>query len=450
MTLEPFTLPDSVLLGAATAATQIEGGDTNNNWYHWYAAGRVKDGSDPSIACDHWNRVDEDTSLLRELGCHTYRMGVEWSRIEPTRGEIDEVAVEHYRDELRGLRDAGIVPLLTIYHFSHPLWFEQMGGWMSRHAVSCYLNFAELVVRRLGDLVEDWITINEPNIYLIFSRVMGLWPPGRKSVREYLRGRRHMVRAHRHAYEMIHRVSLELDRPTPRVGVAHHLRVFDPATDSLLDRTMARIFTLMSQDIFLGPMTGPPVKRSRRGPHGGSHGGPHSPGGNSPAPHPPKRWADFLGVNYYSRDIVRFSANPAIGFGRRMNLEGAPVNDMGWELYPEGLYRLVRHYAERYDLPVYITENGVCDSRDAFRARYIYDHLYQVHRLIEDGIDVRRYYYWTLTDNFEWTEGTTARFGLVYVDFDTQRRAPRESARFYAELCRARAVSQSMIERFVR
>ncbi len=425
MTIEPFSLPDDFLLGAATAATQIEGGDRNNNWYRWFESGHVKDGSDPSVACDHWNRVAEDTALLTELGCHTYRLGVEWSRIEPEPGRFDESAISHYREELQKLRDSGIVPLLTIYHFSHPLWFEAMGGWMSRRSIECYLRFAEVVVRRLGDLVDDWVTINEPNIYLVFGYVMGVWPPGRKSIRRFFRGRRHMVRAHRAAYEMIHRISTELGRPQPKVGVAHHLRVFDPATDRIADRFMARFYATMSQGIFVSAMTGTPGDGGRC-------------------------WADFVGVNYYSRDIVHFVPNPAIGFGRRMSLEGAPVNDLGWERYPEGLYRVVRWVAERHRLPIYITENGTCDSRDAFRSRYVYDHLYQIHRLIEDGIDVRRYYHWTLTDNFEWTEGTTARFGLVYVDFETQRRAPRESARFYADICRRRAVTTGMIERYIR
>lgn len=425
MTIEPFSLPDDFLLGVATAATQIEGGDRNNNWYRWFEAGHVKDGSDPSVACDHWNRVGEDTALLAELGCHTYRLGVEWSRIEPEPNRYDEEAIAHYRDELQRLRDADIRPLLTIYHFSHPLWFEDMGGWMSRRSIECYLRFAEVVVRRFGDLVGDWITINEPNIYLIFGYVMGVWPPGQKSIRRFFRGRRYMVRAHRAAYELIHRISAELGRPEPKVGVAHHLRVFDPATDRLPDRFMARFYDRMSQRIFVTAMTGSPGDGGRR-------------------------WADFIGVNYYSRDIVHFVPNPAIGLGRRMSLEGAPVNDLGWERYPEGLYRVVRWVGERYRLPIYITENGTCDMRDAFRGRYIYDHLYQIHRLIEDGVDVRRYYHWTLTDNFEWTEGTTARFGLVYLDFETQRRAPRESARFYAEICRQRAVTTGMIERYVR
>ena len=414
MTRTPFRLPDSFLLGTATAATQIEGGDRNNNWYAWYEAGNILDGSDPSVACDHWNRVEEDTELLSKLGCRVHRLGVEWSRIEPEEGRIDESAVEHYRRELAGIREAGVIPMVTMYHFSHPMWFERDGGWLSPRAGERFLRFAEVLVRRLGDLVDEWITINEPNVYLLFGHFMGEWPPGGKSLRDFFRGAKHIVRAHRAAYDMIHRVSAELGRETPSVGVAHHLRVFDPERGNPLDRAVASAYRRLTQDRFVRQMSS-------------------------------SRWSDFLGVNYYSRDLVRFTFDPPEGFGRRTVAPGAPVNDLGWERYPEGLYRVIRRYAEMTALPVYVTENGTCDANDSFRASYIYDHLYQLYRLLEDGVDVRRYYHWTLTDNFEWAEGNAARFGLVHVDYATQKRTVRDSGWFYADVCTRHSLSEDML-----
>lgn len=414
MTRTPFQLPHWFLLGTATAATQIEGGERNNNWYAWYEAGNIRDGSDPSIACDHWNRVAEDTALLSTLGCRVHRLGVEWSRIEPEEGRIDEAAISHYREELEAIRDAGVIPMVTIYHFSHPLWFAEDGGWLSPKAGARFVRFAEVLVRRLGDLVDEWITINEPNVYLLFAHFLGEWPPGGRSLRAFFRGARHMLRAHRGAYDTIHRVSADLGRERPSVGVAHHLRVFDPATGSLLDRAVARGYRAVTQDRFVSTMSS-------------------------------SRWSDFLGVNYYSRDLVRFTSDPREGFGRREVAPGAPVNDLGWELYPEGLYRVIRRYAAATRLPVYVTENGTCDAEDSFRAGYIYDHLYQLYRLLEDGVDVRRYYHWTLTDNFEWAEGNSARFGLVGVDYATQARTVRDSGWFYADVCRRRSLSADML-----
>ncbi len=499
--MKPFILPEHFLLGTATAATQIEGGDTNNNWYRWAQQGRVKDGSSPYTACDHLNHMEEDIELMRQMGNHTYRMGLEWSRIEPERGRFDGGGLELYRDLIQRVRDAGIRPLVTLWHFSHPLWFEDAGGWRRRAAVDDFLRYAEYAVRGLCDLVDDWITINEPGVYLVFSHVFGEWPPGRKSVLEYFRAARNLIRAHRRAYALIHRVAGERrtsglreetgaqgnhatprhvtppdDRPRgvrlrhatppaaggrdaglpdttlpaagrradglpddgpsaagPKVGVAHHIRIFDPASRRVTDRALARFYTWAMQRLFLERMAGGRRRKSARGADGRPRGG--------------KRWADFLGLNYYSREMIRVVPDPARGFGLRQPAAGAPVNELGWEIYPYGLYRAIRQVWSRYRLPVWITENGICDSTDRQRPRFILEHLAEVRRLIDEGIPVQRYYHWTLTDNFEWIEGTSARFGLIAVDFSTQQRALRESARLYGEICLRRAVTAEMIER---
>lgn len=418
-------LPDDFLLGTATAGTQIEGGRVPGSWHRWADEGHIRDGSHPQRANDHWRRVDTDVELLRELGCHTHRLSVEWARIEPEEGRFDRAAIAHYRHELVRLREAGIVPLVTLHHFANPLWLEDDGGWLDRRIVGRFERYARRVVAELGDLVSDWVTINEPSVYLIEGYVFGEWPPGRRSVVAYLRGAKRMIRAHLAAYRAIHEAG-RAQGVRMRVGVAHHLRVFDPG-HRFLAPLVARVLDRLVHTLFLDGMT---VGRLRfpllgRLPEAQGRG----------------PWSDFLGVNYYTRDVVRLSPRPRRGFARLEVADAAPTNDLGWEIYPAGLSRLVRPLAERYALPVWITENGTCDARDSFRSEFIRSHLREVARLVDMGLPVERYYHWTLVDNFEWLEGESARFGLVECDYPTQRRRVRESGRLYASICRTRRVS---------
>lgn len=427
----PFTLPKDFLLGAATSATQIEGGDDNNSWYRWSRQpGRIKDGSDCFTACDHWNRVDEDTALFKKMRLQTYRLGIEWSRIEPAEGKFDRAALKHYRDEIAKLRRAGIVPLVTLHHFSNPLWLEDRGAWLAADTPQRFERYAAFVTEGLADLVSDWITINEPNIYLLLGYIAGIWPPGEGGIKPYLAGARSMIDAHIRTYRAIHDIRARKGHRDTRVGVAHHLRVFDPASGSPLSALVARAWERIFQDMFLeGMATGRLTFPAGRG-----------------YPFGRGSFQDFLGINYYSRDIVRFAiGKPGNLFGEMSVPADAPRNDLGWEIYPEGLYRLCKKYYDRYRVPIYITENGTCDARDAFRARYLYDHLLQVSRLIADGVDVQRYYHWSIMDNFEWAEGLSGPFGLVAVNFKTQKRTIRPSGEFYREIIAKRGVTKEMI-----
>lgn len=433
--VEPFDLPHDFLLGTATASLQIEGGDTNNSWYRWAEAGHVHDGSHSLVACDHWNRVEQDVKLIASLGGNAYRLSLEWSRIEPEEGRWDLAALDHYRRELELLRSVGVRPVVTLHHFSNPLWFEDDDAWMNDRAPERFRRYARRAVEYLGDLVSDWITINEPNVYLILGYAYGLWPPGERSVRRVLRGARNMVRAHALAYLDIHERSAATGRGEPRVGVAHHLRVFDPE-HGLLDRMSAALLRRMSQEIFVEAMT---TGRSL------------APLGRLDLPAergPRSRLADFLGINYYTRDTVRFTPAPGQLFAERFVPEGAPVNDLGWEIYPAGLFRVLTEYWERYRLPLIVTENGTCDRQDAFRPRYLAEHLAQAVRAREAGADVRGYLHWSLMDNFEWVEGVSARFGLYKVDYGTQRRTLRRSGALFADIARRGGLDGDLITRY--
>ena len=220
--------PEGFLLGVSSASAQIEGGEVGSNWNDWYHQGRIKDDSDPAVADDHWNRWREDCALMAGLHLPIARMGVEWARIMPARGEVDEAAIAHYRAELEYMRQLGIRPLLTIHHFSNPMWFERLGGFSKRENLDDFLSFAKLCADRFGDLVSDWITINEPNVYATNGYFFGDWPPGHKSFSETFTVLEKMAFCHIRCYQMLHATREAMGYSDTMVGFANHLRVFEP------------------------------------------------------------------------------------------------------------------------------------------------------------------------------------------------------------------------------
>ena len=449
--MKPFSLPKNFLLGSATSATQIEGGDRNNTWYRWCEAGHIKDGSSCLRAADHWNRFEEDIRRLTATHQRTYRMSLEWSRIEPEPGVFSDEALAHYRRELALLRENGLEPLVTLHHFSLPLWFADLGGFLNPESVVWFERYVRRVVEALGDLIQDYVTINEPNVYATNGYYFGIWPPGIRDFRKTLKVCRNLIRSHLAAYELIHllREARQFEGPT-RVGAAHHLIVFEPYTRSLPDRLAAKL----ARHLFQGAMveaftTGrllPPLGFCVPGGKGMAAG---FFSGRGPFKAPGRRCcSDFMGINYYSRAGVHgknFSFEP---------LPGTPRNDLGWEIYPEGLKKLCRWSHNHHQaplqppLPIWITENGTCDASDAFRLQFICDHLKVISELIEEGIPIERYYHWSLLDNFEWLEGESGHFGLYAVDFNTQERTLRKSGAFYADVCLNQGITASMIEKW--
>lgn len=421
--MNKFTFPKDFLFGVATAGVQNEGGDPNSNWYRWCDRGGIPNGDHCKTACDHWNRLEDDTQLLADLNCKTYRMGIEWSRIEPEKGKFNQDALNHYKREIELLIEKGIHPLVTLWHFSHPLWVEDQGGWTNKKTHEDFLSYVEWTVGQLGKLVNDWITFNEPNVYLTFGYFEGTWPPGKKGqIRSYLRAARHFIDAHHKAYELIHTIV----GPQARVGVAHHLRIFDLGDARWLSRLSRFLVDRLFQDIFLEGLT----TGSKLWPLGWASKGSKA------------RRVDFIGLNYYSRDILYGTWNPGRLFARVEVKKGEATNDLGWEIYPEGLGIWVKRLWDRFGLPIFITENGTCDHKDAFRKEFTERHLVELGKAMESGCVVARYYHWTLMDNFEWAEGYEARFGLYEVDFETQQRTLRNSGRWYSELCRRHTVGK--------
>lgn len=423
--------PAEFLWGAATSATQIDGGDRASDWFaHCEKKGKILDGSSSVTACDHWNRYESDYSLMQELGLNAYRFGVDWSRFQPEAdAPFDLAALEHVRGMLASLRRKQIAPLLTLFHFALPQWWAARGGFAKEENLPDFLRFCEFIVNGLGDLVSDYITINEPNVYALLSYVDGKWPPAKSGVTGYIqsmRVQRNLLIAHFKLYDLIRETHARRGYKSPRISIAKHLRVMDPQNpDSRLDqdRTLsaARRFNWLFCDcVQSGRLLGPLGRDEKL------HDGP--------------AW-DFIGVNYYTRDLVGFSLK---ALGRLcIDVKTRPdsvKNDLGWEIYPEGLLRILTEVHERYHQPIRITENGLADAKDERRGAFIREHLHAVARALAAGVRVDGYYHWSLLDNFEWSEGYTAAFGLIAVDFATQARTVRPSAREYAAIIRRRSV----------
>lgn len=419
-----FKLKKGLLLGSATAATQIEGGDENNNWARFAAEGKVKDGSTPVRADDHYNRFREDIDIMADMGLQIYRFGIEWSRIEPRQGEYCAKAIAHYREEIQYMLSKGIKPLLTLHHFTNPLWFEEMGAFEHKQSPEIFLSLVKKVVESFGDLVSEYITINEPNVYVTNSLFWGYWPPEKKSMGALIRAFSNMTAAHVLAYRYIHEKRSEMGYNDTKVSFANHLRVFAPKNPKNL---FHRVAASLSEYLFQGAITEAMMTGKCRFPvlrrMGVCKG----------------RYYDFIGLNYYSRSTVTGLAD-----GVR---EDCFKNDLGWEIYHEGLIELSQKLHKRYGGEVYVTENGTCDNTDVFRARFIYD---QLKLISETENPITRYYHWSFMDNFEWREGERERFGLVHVDYETQERTVKESGKLYSAIIRDNGVTDEIFDRYVK
>ena len=419
-----FKLKEGLLLGTATAATQIEGGDENNNWARFAAQGKVKDGTTPVRADDHYVRFKEDIDIMAQMGLQIYRFGIEWSRIEPQRGVYCEEAIAHYREEIRYMLSKGIQPLLTLHHFTNPLWFEDMGAFEHKDSPEIFLTLVKKAVESFGDLVSDYITINEPNVYCTNSLFYGEWPPEKKSMASVVRAFSNMTAAHIKAYEYIHKKRKEMGFDDTKVSFANHLRIFEPENPkNLMHCFFARIMEYLFQGaITTAMMTGKcsfPILR-RKGIQKG-------------------KYYDFIGINYYSRSTIK-------GFADGVRRD-CFKNDLGWEIYHEGLPMLSESLYEKYRAPVFVTENGTCDNTDSFRPRFIYDQL----KLISECENhITRYYHWSFIDNFEWKEGESARFGIVHVNYDTQERTVKNSGKLYASIIKNGGVTEEAYDAYVK
>ncbi len=436
--IQEIKFPDRFLWGVSTSAYQVEGGSSPSQWAEWERTGHIRSGDLSGKACDWWANAERDFDIAQSIGLSALRLSVEWSRLEPRPGEWDSAALNRYRQILQALHDRKILPVVCLHHFTHPAWFEARGGFLADDAVPLFLNFTARAVAGLSDLCHHWLTFNEPNVFAAFGYVLGEFPPGRKGrIDAALHVMKNMVRAHTQAYHKIHQVQSEAE-----VGWAQHYAVFEPArSTSRLDRFTCQNLNRLFNETFLRTI------------EDGRLGFPFNIlDGNLPEA---RAACDFVGLNVYSRFRVAFStAHVSQLFANVFVPPEVPQGDSCVDRpYGEACPQAIRPAVERVatlQKPIYILENGVPDASDRIRPWLLVNAVKEIHQLIQQGHELRGYFHWTLTDNFEWSEGWGLRFGLVELDPVTQARTWRPSAHLFRSISQANGIPAGLAEKIAK
>ncbi|MCU0651480.1 MAG: glycoside hydrolase family 1 protein [Candidatus Omnitrophica bacterium] len=399
-----ITFPQNFLWGAATSSYQVEGGNANSDWWHW----EKKAGKENSAAaCRHYELYEQDFDLAQSLSHNAHRLSIEWSRIEPEEGKFSQEELVHYIKVIDALRQRGLEPLVTLHHFTNPLWFVQKGGWQNRRSVEYFLRFSHYIVEALAEKVRYWITINEPLVYSYHAYILGVWPPQEKSLFKALQVEENFLSAHVKAYRLIHEIYRKANLSQPAVSIAQNVQAFVPCRPILKDKFAAFLRDRWYNFRF--------IKRLAK-----------------------QQALDYIGLNYYSRQVAEvknWGLDHLIMDTCSSNHHPVKRNSLGWDIYPQGLYELLLKF-RKFNLPVIITENGICTDDDSLRWEYIAEHLKSIHAAMEKGALVSGYIYWSLMDNFEWDKGFTPHFGLIGIDYHTYERKIRPSAQKFASVCR--------------
>lgn len=444
--------PEDFLWGAATAAYQIEGaahedGRGESIWDRFsHTPGKTFNGDSGDVACDHYHRYPADIQLMTDLGLHAYRFSIAWSRILPTgTGQVNEAGLAFYDRLVDALLKAGITPFVTLYHWDLPQALDDHGGWLNRDSADHFVNYADIVSRRLGDRVKHWITFNEPFCISYVSYTWGGHAPGHQdfSYAEANRVNHHVYLGHGKAVPVIHANS------GGKVGIVLNMTPMYPATDSEADRAAADRMDAQSNRWFADPIFKGAYPADRLALLGAA--APEIRPGDMQIISAP---IDFLGVNYYSRSVVKDAPQAAnVEKTESVKIPASEYTEMNWEVYPDGLRELLERVHRDYQpQEIYVTENGcatpdhlngVSPVPDPRRVAYLKGHFEAAYRAITAGVPLKGYFVWSLMDNFEWAYGYSKRFGITYVDYATQRRIPKQSYQFYQQVIRANAVPEA-------
>ena len=402
--------PKNFLWGASTSAHQVEGGNLND-WTEWEKknadrlakeAGKKwekwQQGNFPEMfrpenyisgrACDHYNRFEEDFDIAKELGHNAHRFSIEWSRIEPEEGKFDEKEIEHYREVIQALRERGIEPFVTLWHWTLPLWLAEKGGVRNKNFADYFELYSSKMAESLGTEVKYWLTINEPEIYALNSYYRGRWTPQKKGVFNFYSTVNSLACAHRRAYHAIKKVN-----PSSMVGVVCNLSDFK-SSEGIINVILKVFFERFWNHYFLNKT---------------------------------KTSFDCIGLNFYFHNRINY------GLNKNTN---EVISDTGWDLHPEGIENVLVGL-KKYNKPIYITESGLADKDDKNREWFIKETLAAVSRALLNDVNVQGYLHWSLLDNFEWDIGFWPKFGLVEIDYDTMERKIRPSALEYARACKS-------------
>lgn len=401
-----MNFPEGFLWGSSTSAHQVEGNNTHSDWWEWEQKHQPED-KRSGIACDQYNRYEEDFDLLKKYHQNAHRLSIEWARIEPEEGKFDLNEIEHYRQELKALHDRGIKVMLTLQHFTLPSWLAKKGGWANFKSPKYFERFVKTVAPEIKDYVDFWITINEPEVAVWGGYLACIWPPQKKSKIGALKATWNLIRAHKKAYKMIHWLV-----PKAMVGMAQNVQsytayhkhsIIEQLGVILSDITANHIFYLLTRN--------------------------HH---------------DFLGVNYYFHHRLKGDGDliPEVVDVTRFTKD---VSDLGWEILPEGIFDILTDFAD--GIPIYITECGIASTNDDRRIRFLMQYLSEVYRAIQAGVNVKGFFYWSLLDNFEWADGYNPRFGLIEVDFEAkQKRYPKPSLAIYGDIAKNNGIRHDLMK----
>jgi beta-glucosidase len=441
----PF--PPGFIWGAATASYQIEGawqagGKGESIWDRFsHTPGKVQNGDTGDVACDHYHRWREDIGLMQALGIGAYRFSISWPRVLPHgRGLANVAGLDFYDQLVDGLLAAGITPFVTLYHWDLPQALQDLGGWTNRDVAHWFVDYADLVSRRLGDRVQHWITHNEPWVVAFLGELFGAHAPGNQDLRRALLVGHHLLFSHGLALEPLRANA----GGAARLGITLNLHPTYPASDRAEDEAAARRQDGFMNRWFAHPLVHGCYPEDMLELFDGQMVEPQA--GDMALISQP---IDFLGVNYYTRTVCRAEREGFLQVGTVA--QPGEHTEMGWEVYPEGLYDLLtRLYVDYAPKALYITENGAAytDSLDAAgqvndrcREAYLREHFIQARRAIEGGVPLRGYFVWSLMDNFEWSHGYRKRFGLIHVDYTTLRRTVKQSGWWYSQVARANGLA---------
>lgn len=396
---QSFVFPDNFIWGTAVSSYQTEGDNKNSDWWEWEQnkkEGQKFPKEKSGIACDSYNRYEEDLDLCVKLNNNAFRLSLEWSRIEPKRNEFDKTEIEHYKKVLISAKHRNLKTFVTLHHFTVPIWFAKLGGWSNIFSPYIFAKYAKKCAEELGGLVDAFLTINEPQVYMLESHVRGIWPPNIKNLFLSFVVQLNLIKGHKLAFSNIKSVNKNYP-----VGIVKNI-VWYEVTQSkfyFLDKLLSKFLYYVNCDFFIKPILS---------------------------------CLDLIGLNYYFTSRIECF---------KIKNPNNIVSDLNWWINPEGLKKVLIDL-KRFALPIYITENGLADSHDILRQSFIENMLFSCYTAIKEGVDLRGYFYWSLIDNFEWHEGFWPRFGLVEIDRENNlARVPRRSFYYYADICKNNSIN---------
>lgn len=387
--------PKGFLWGTAISSYQTEGDNFNSDWWRWEQEGKTK--SKSGKACDYWQRYKEDHNLLEELKINSFRLSLEWSRIEPEEGKFSKEVIEHYREILQDLKNRNIKIQVTFWHWTSPIWFQEKYGFHNKKSIEIFTRYIEKITEELGDFIDIFLIINEPMVPLGMGYLTGLFPPGKKNPILFWKALKNISKAYAESYKIIHS-----KKSDALVGMTHLYNWYDSGGSNIIGGIVCKISKWFRIAVFNRRING---------------------------------YQDFLGLDYYrlGRIILKKRKSKKINFF----IEEDEKNVMGWIAYPEGMYKVVKEAYDDYKIPIYIAENGFpfnVGLNDYDRTAFIKDNLMYLGKAIKEGVPVKGYNYWSFMDNYEWLYGFEPRFGLVELDYKTLKRKPRKSFYEYKKI----------------